>query len=54
MKKEITDMRMEGLSFQKIAARYKVSPETVRLFISKHQSKKRKKLQEEQNQEPEK
>ena len=52
--KEITDMRMEGLSFQKIAARYKVSPETVRLFYLKTSVQKTKKLQEEQNQEPEK
>ena len=47
-------MRMEGLSFQKIAARYKVSPETVRLFYLKTSVQKTKKLQEEQNQEPEK
>ena len=33
--KEIKDLRMEGLSFQKIATRYKVSPETVRLFYQK-------------------
>ena len=29
---EIKDLRTEGFSFQKIAMRYKVSPETVRLF----------------------
>lgn len=41
--KEISDMRREGLSFQKIAEHYNVSPETVRLFCLKTSVKKMKK-----------
>lgn len=41
---------MEGFSFQKIAMRYKVSPETVRLFYLRTLLKKPKKLQEETQQ----
>lgn len=43
---EIKDLRMEGFSFQKIALRYKVSPETVRLFYLRSLLKKTKKIQE--------
>lgn len=50
--KEITDLRMEGLSFQKIATRYKVSPETVRLFYLKTPVKETTKLQQEKNEKP--
>ena len=47
---EIKELRMEGFSFQKIAMRYKVSPETVRLFYLRTLLKKPKKLQEETQQ----
>lgn len=43
---EIKDLRLEGFSFQKIALRYKVSPETVRLFYLRSLLKKTKKIQE--------
>lgn len=43
---EIKKMRTEGVSFQKIALRYKVSPETVRLFYLRCILKKPKKIQE--------
>lgn len=43
---EIKALRMEGFSFQKIAMRYKVSPETVRLFYLRSLVKKPKKIQE--------
>lgn len=44
---EIRELRTEGISFQKIAMRYKVSPETVRLFYLRTLLKKNKKLPEE-------
>jgi len=37
---EIRELRMNGLSFQKIALQYKVSPETVRLFYLRNLLKK--------------
>ena len=43
---EIKDLRTEGFSFQKIAMRYKVSPETVRLFYLRTLLKKPKKTPE--------
>ena len=48
---EIKDLRTEGFSFQKIAMRYKVSPETVRLFYLRTLLKKPKKTPEEEIQE---
>ena len=41
---EIFQFRAEGLSFQKIARKYKVSPETVRLFYLRNLVKKTKKI----------
>lgn len=37
---EIRDLRLQGFSFQKIANKYKVSPETVRLFYLRNLLKK--------------
>ena len=48
---EIKDLRTEGFSFQKIAMRYKVSPETERLFYLRTLLKKPKKTPEEEIQE---
>ena len=48
---EIKDLRTEGFSFQKIAMRYKVSPETVRLFYLRTLLKKPKNTPEEEIQE---
>jgi len=44
---EIKELRLEGFSFQKIAVRYKVSPETVRLFYMRTLLKKPRKLPKE-------
>lgn len=42
---EIKDLRTEGISFQKIALKYKVSPETVRLFYLRSLLKKPRKTE---------
>ena len=50
---EIKALRTEGFSFQKIAIRFKVSPETVRLFYLRTLLKKNKKIEEESQQQEE-